>query len=126
MHRDKNDTRLDHAECACRAQRHVDDASFDEGTTIIDAAANRPVAILDDYHAAERTRPVRASHFAGTTNAGIVGSQAALRSRVGDNTCDKQRRSQASKSGPKQLTPSVPYTAAISPRNNLSSRTIFR
>jgi hypothetical protein len=40
---------------------------------------------------------------------------------MGDNTCDKQRHSQAGKSGPKQLTPSVPYTAAISPWNKLSS-----
>jgi hypothetical protein len=35
MHRDKNDARLDHAECARRAPRYVDDASFDEGTTIV-------------------------------------------------------------------------------------------
>ena len=70
---------------------------------------------------AERSRPVRASHFAGATDSGIVGSQTALRARLGDDTCDKQRHSQASKSGPKQLTPSVPYTAAISPRNKLSS-----
>jgi len=121
MHRDKNDARLDHAECARCAQRHVDDAAFDKGTTIVDAAANRPVAIPHDYHAPERTRPVRASHFAGATDAGIVGSQATLRARVGDNTCDKQRHNQAGKSGPKQMTPSVPYTAAISPRNKLSS-----
>jgi len=50
MHRDKNDARLDHAECARCTQRYVDYASFDEGTTIVDAAVSGPVAIPEGLH----------------------------------------------------------------------------
>ena len=89
--RDKHDAGVDHAERARRVRRYVDHASLDEGPAVVDPAVDGVAAVGDGDHAAERSRPVRACHLAGTADAFIKRGKTAFGFGAWDDRNESKR-----------------------------------